>query len=79
MKPQYKRKYIPVGGVVEALTPPLGSASVVMNCRHEERGGWVANMGVESWWKFPASFSTWFPMLLLLIKVTENVAENLVR
>lgn len=60
MKPQYKRTYIPVGGVVEALTPPLGSASVVLNCRHEERGGWVANMGVESWWKFPTNFSTSF-------------------
>lgn len=53
MKPQYKRTYIPTGGVVEALVPPLGSASNVLNCRWEDRGGWVGNIGVESWWKFP--------------------------
>jgi hypothetical protein len=56
MKPQYKRKYIQTGGVVEALVPPLGSASVVKNCRWEDRGGWVGDMGVESWWKFPTNF-----------------------
>ena len=57
MKPQKKVRMIPASGVNDILVPPLGAAENVVNCRYNDRGGWHANMGTESWWQFPATFS----------------------
>ena len=56
MKPQRLQQYIPLRGINNVLNPNLGDANIVQNCRYEHRGGWVANIGVESWWKFPSNF-----------------------
>lgn len=56
MKPQRLQQYIPLRGINNVLNPNLGDANIIQNCRYEHRGGWVANIGVESWWKFPSNF-----------------------
>jgi len=55
MKPQYKRRMVPAMGINDILVPPLGAAENIINCRYNDRGGWCANMGTESWWSFPSS------------------------
>lgn len=57
MKPQRFRKYVPCGGVNEVLTPNLGDANQIFNCRWADEDGWVANIGFESWWQVPSSFT----------------------
>jgi hypothetical protein len=57
MKPQRLRKFVPCGGVNEILTPNLGDANFVFNCRYADEDGWVANIGFESWWEVPSSFT----------------------
>jgi hypothetical protein len=51
------RRYnlIEAKGVGQSLRPPIGVARSIWNCRYSDDGGWIANVGVESWWKFPSS------------------------
>ncbi len=56
MKPQYRQNYIKLKGVNKVLDPKLGDADEVLNCRYAPEGGWVGDLGIESWWKFPSTF-----------------------
>lgn len=57
MKPQRFRKFAPCGGVNQVLTPNLGDANVIFNCRYAEEEGWKANIGFESWWQIPSTYT----------------------
>ena len=57
MKPQRLSKFIPCGGVNNILTPNFGDANQIFNCRYAEEDGWIANIGFESWWQAPSSFT----------------------
>lgn len=57
MKSQKLKKFIPLGGINRILTPRIGDAETVLNCRMSVEGGWVANVGFQSWWKSPASWT----------------------
>ena len=56
MKQAKIRKYINFGGIDKLLNSKVGDANEIINCRESRTGGWKANVGVESWWKFPATF-----------------------
>lgn len=57
MKSQRFRKFAPCGGVNQVLTPNLGDANSIFNCRYAEEDGWKATVGFESWWQFPTIFT----------------------
>lgn len=57
MKPQRFKRFVPCGGVNDILAPNLGDANQVFNCRYADENGWVANIGFESWWQVPSSFT----------------------
>jgi len=57
VKPQYKKKFISASGVDNTLQPQLGTADAILNCRYSDNGGWIANIGTESWYNFPSNFS----------------------
>ena len=57
MKPQRFKRFVPCGGINQVLMPLLGDANIISNCRYVSEGGWKANVGFESWWHIPSSFS----------------------
>jgi len=57
MKPQRFKRYVPCGGINQVLIPNMGDANIVNNCRYVSEGGWKANVGFESWWHAPASWT----------------------
>lgn len=57
MKPQRFKRYMPCGGINQVLIPSIGDANIVNNCRYVSEGGWKANVGFESWWHAPASWT----------------------
>lgn len=57
MKPQRFKRYVPCGGINQVLIPNMGDANIVNNCRYVSDGGWKANVGFESWWHAPASWT----------------------
>ena len=57
MKPQRFKRYVPCGGISQVLMPNIGDANIVNNCRYVSEGGWKANVGFESWWHAPASWT----------------------
>ncbi len=56
MKPQYRQNYIQLKGINQVLNAKVGDAEKILNCRYAPEGGWVGDIGIESWWKFPAVF-----------------------
>ena len=56
MKQTKIRKYIPFSGINTLLNSKIGDANTILNCRESRIGGFEANVGVESWWKFPSTF-----------------------
>lgn len=57
MKSQRLSSYVPCNGVNQVLTPQLGDAFKILNCRYSPEGGWVGDVGFESWWQAPASWT----------------------
>ncbi len=57
MKPQRFKRFVPCGGVNQVLMPKLGDANIINNCRYVSEDGWLANVGFESWWKLPSSWT----------------------
>ena len=57
MKPQRFKRYVPCGGITQVLMPNIGDANIVNNCRYVSEGGWKADVGFESWWHAPASWT----------------------
>ena len=57
MKPQRLRSFVPCRGVNQVLIPQFGDAANVLNCRYSPEGGWVGDVGFESWWKAPSSWT----------------------
>ena len=57
MKPQRFKRYVPCGGINQVLRPNIGDAQIVNNCRYVSEGGWKADVGFESWWHAPASWT----------------------
>jgi hypothetical protein len=57
MKPQRFKRFVPCGGVNQVLMPKLGDANIINNCRYVAEDGWLANVGFESWWKLPSSWT----------------------
>ncbi len=57
MKTQRLSSFIPCRGVNQVLTPQLGDAFKILNCRYSAESGWVGNIGFESWWQAPASWT----------------------
>tara|TARA_R100000005_G_scaffold94506_1_gene72741 strand:+ start:1606 stop:3786 length:2181 start_codon:yes stop_codon:yes gene_type:complete len=57
MKPQRFKRFVPCKGISQVLMPDIGDANTVNNCRYVSEGGWKANVGFESWWHAPASWT----------------------
>ena len=57
MKPQRFKRFVPCGGISQVLMPNIGDANTVNNCRYVSEGGWKADVGFESWWHAPASWT----------------------
>ena len=57
MKPQRLRSFVSCNGINQVLTPQLGDANKILNCRYSPEGGWVGDIGFESWWKAPSSWT----------------------
>jgi hypothetical protein len=52
MKPQRFKQFVPCNGVNQVLIPTYGDANIITNCRYSPEGGWKADVGFESWWRF---------------------------
>ncbi len=63
MKSQRLSSFVPCNGVNQVLSPQLGDAFKVLNCRYSPEGGWIGDIGFESWWKAPASWTVSTPIL----------------
>lgn len=51
-------QFVKASGLDQRWKGAVGYADQVVNMRVDPRGlGWVADRGVESWWKFPNPFS----------------------
>lgn len=57
MKPQRFKKFVPCRGVNQVLLPTFGDANIINNCRYVAEDGWKANVGFESWWHMPSTFT----------------------
>ena len=57
MKPQRFKRFVPCKGISQVLMPDIGDANTVNNCRYVSEGGWKADVGFESWWHAPASWT----------------------
>jgi len=57
VKSQKLSKFVSCGGINQVLQPNLGNAKIVLNCRLSILGGWMANIGFQSWWKSPSSWT----------------------
>jgi hypothetical protein len=57
MKPQRLKRFVPCAGINQVLTPLIGDANTINNCRYVSEGGWKANVGFESWWHIPSSWT----------------------
>jgi hypothetical protein len=57
MKPQRFKRFVPCGGISRVLMPNIGDANTVNNCRYVSEGGWKADVGFDSWWHAPASWT----------------------
>jgi len=61
-------QFVKASGLDQRWKGAVGYADQVVNMRVDPRGlGWVADRGVESWWKFPNPFSKLVNPLLSLI------------
>lgn len=50
-------KLVPAKGVDQSWKPPITSAARVLNMRYDKSSeGWVSDVGIENWWKFPNPF-----------------------
>jgi len=57
VKSQRLKQFVQLGGINRILTPKIGDAETVLNCRMSVEGGWMGNVGFQSWWRNPSSWT----------------------